>query len=799
MNDLLQRQLLKVPALKSLVLMVIVITFFHERSVPWSPVTGAIAGLILALIACLFISHSRWVWLCWAGALIMIISSRIAVHAPSEFSVAHVADTGREILVKGFVASDPVRTKNGIRFALDCDSVFFTRHLGWAVYQRVMVRMNDTIHAVPRYGDGLRIYGRLNRPTGERNPGEFNYATYLRQQGIYGVMRVQRPEQMEWSGEWNGSRIYAQWILPVRHTIQHHLHQYHSPLSAAVLSALILGDRTDLPEEIYQAFANSGTVHVLALSGLHTAFLLALLWGLLGFLRIPRRPRVLLVIVTLLYYAALTGFSPSITRAVIMISIVLIGYWLGHSNMAMNNLLIAAIVILFLDPDTLFHVGFQLSFIAVLSILWLYPRFKSIADKIKLYHDRYPAPVRGVVLILLVSAAAQIGTLPLTAYYFNRIPLLASLSNVCVIPLAGMVMALGFVTVGTSLFSVVLTQYYAALNEWMIWMMISVPQVSLKLPLAYVEWYTFSLYAIPLYFAVWIWLTFWKYRPLRMAGFFTILILLNIFLWRQVFFPDHELKIAVVDVGQGDCTVISTPGNKHIVIDAGDRNDLFDYGESVVAPYLRRQGIHRIHYLIMTHPHDDHIGGMAYLIREFEIDTVYHNGRWMRSGIFLETLDQMRRRNLPHRALREGDILRTDDGLWMGVLAPPEIFTDASPETNPNHASLIFLMRYGKNHFLWMGDAEKNHFGRLRKYAYLIRSDVIKVSHHGAENGTSAGFIRQVQPTTAVISVGRFNRFNHPSETVLRGYEQAGAEVLRTDQNGAVIFTADAQRVQRIR
>ncbi len=801
MIDIIRKNLLKLPALKLAALTVCLIFMFTGTGIrfPWSPVVSVSAGLLLATTAYVFHRFSVISNFSWFSAVVLMISARMAPDHTPEDSIVIYSETGRETAVTGYVCSDPLKTKKGHRFYFQTDSIYFTRHIGFPVSGKIAVRLGEGVSTIPEYGDGLKLYGMVSRPFGERNPGEFDYEAYLKREGAAATLSIRLNDFVEYTGKRSGNRFYAGYVLPVKHYILRLFRDLHSPEAASILSALILGVRSELPDEIYEAFSMSGTVHVLSLSGLHVGFILALLWGLFSFLRVPFAWRAVMIAGALWYYAAIADFTPSVTRAVIMATVVLAGELIQRRRMIINNLLIAMILILFIDPDALFHIGFQLSFTAVIAIVWLYPKLESYLLIAGILKEGGNALIRKTIALLLVSFAAQIGTLPFTAYYFYCIPLLAVTANIFVVPLAGLVMTLGFITAATAPLSLTLSGYYAAVNERLIALMTAIPQWFTQIPLAYTDFYRMSVPMLVVYFLILAWLALWKFRPIRMAGLYVLLIGVNAAVWYRAFDNEKYLTVTFLDVGQGDCAVVRTPEDRIILIDAGDRNETYDYGESVIAPYLRKQGISRIHYLIMTHPHDDHIGGIAYLARHFDVDTVLHNGLPVRSGIFFEILGEMRAQKTPHRPLREGDAVSTSDGVHMFVLSPGADYLEGKPYDNINNGSLVIAMRYGRHQILWMGDSEQNRFGHFNKYAYFMKSDVIRVSHHGAGNGTSPDLIRMVQPETAVISVGKFNRHNHPSAQVVQAYEMAGSEVLRTDESGAIVLRSDGITLQRIR
>lgn len=288
---------------------------------------------------------------------------------------------------------------------------------------------------------------------------------------------------------------------------------------------------------------------------------------------------------------------------------------------------------------------------------------------------------------------------------------------------------------------------------------------------------------------------------IRKYAMITGLAFLVFFVWEPLWGSDRPLEMIFLDVGQGDAAVIRTPQRKTILIDAGDCSGNFDQGEKVVAPFLRKIGVDRIDYLIMTHPHDDHIGGINYLLKHFDIGQVIDPGQFYRSDVYDSILSQIAQRNIPRHITRSGDVLAIDNDVTLYFIHPRKQYVsgNAHAPLGTNNTSLVFQLRYQGVKALFMGDAELPSLSEMDDYSEILQSDILKVGHHGSWNGTSPVFLSKVQPRFAVISCGEFNKFNHPSPAVVGNLIKIGANVFRTDQHGAVIFKADANGIYRIR
>jgi competence protein ComEC len=406
-----------------------------------------------------------------------------------------------------------------------------------------------------------------------------------------------------------------------------------------------------------------------------------------------------------------------------------------------------------------------------------------------------------IIALLLVSIAAQIGTIPFTAFYFYKIPLIALAANVLVVPLSSFVMGIGFVSAIVGTFSLTAAQWFANVNEFSILIMVKIAEWSSQIPLAYIEFYRMDLWSIFLFYLALSYFLLWKNITVRKYGLIAALVFSLSLTWKPVFFPENDLQLIFLDVGQGDAAVIRTPGNKIILVDAGDCGGNMDQGEKVVAPFLRKIGINRIDYLIMSHPHNDHIGGFDYVLRHFDIGEVIDPGQFYRSDVYFSILSQIHERNIPRRIVRSGDLLAIDNEVELYFMHPrkPYVSANAAAPFNTNNASAVFQLRYRGVKALFMGDAEHLSLGELEQYSELLQSDLLKVGHHGSWNGTSKEFISKVQPRFAVISCGEFNKFNHPSPAVVRDLVLSGSRVYRTDIEGAILFKANENGINRHR
>ncbi len=284
-----------------------------------------------------------------------------------------------------------------------------------------------------------------------------------------------------------------------------------------------------------------------------------------------------------------------------------------------------------------------------------------------------------------------------------------------------------------------------------------------------------------------------RVRPSKEALALSVLVLFAVGVWQQALRPRTEaLEIVFLDVGQGDCAFVRTPGGRTMLVDGGsEASGTSEVGLRVIAPFLRRQGINRVDVVVLSHPHEDHLAGFVAVMNEFRIGMVLDPAIAHGSDSYSELLATVRDKRTPFRRAEKGQVIHLGDGVRAEVLHPSAVrLSNTGDDTNEN--SIVLRVTYGRTSVLFTGDAGSAAEQDILAAGTRVRSDVLKVSHHGSDDATSAEWLDAVRPRIAVISVGRNNRYGHPSRNVLERLESRGIRICRTDQDGAVVVTQPA-------
>jgi len=735
---------------------------------------------------------------------------------------------------------------------LDIESVEdMTPYLDWM--QPISGGARVTLSGSPlalHCGDVVEVPLRLRTPERYRDPGAWSYADELLTEGI-GVFASAHSDHVQVVSSsppsWNCRLFAAQsWAASRLRSIVDSSAKERLPAKlrlssddAALLSAMLFGDRSGLSSALRESFERTGTFHLFVVSGLHVALLAASLFWMLRRLRLPQSAAVLLTIAITTGYALLTGFGLPEQRALAMVSVYLLARWLDRDASALNALGAAALAVLVWSPRAIFESSFQMTFLIILAIAglavpiserWLRPHWRAL-DQLYLFrldahlHPRLaqfrvrvrmagelsaglvgerlrPLPawlLRALfwsLNALIFGLCAELCMALPMALYFHRAVWLAMPLNLLEVPLLGFLLCCAMAMFCTSLLSPWLAELPAAATALLLHLMRSVIDHLQRAPLAGLRIPAPPPMAIIIACASIAFgcIALRARRRLWLASGLLALAIVPL----AVFFPAPTLlhpgllEVTALDVGQGDSLLVVSPDGHTILIDAGGpigRNTAitsgWDIGEEVVAPYLWSRRIRRLDAVLLTHAHSDHMGGMPAILRDLRPRELLLSIEPGDSPGLQALLAEAHSLDVPIHHLHAGEAFPWSD-LQATILSPEPEYTN--PGVPVNDDSLVLRLDYQRASVLLEGDAEAASEATMLYHHRVAPASLLKVGHHGSKTSTNPDFLAAVAPQDAVISVGRNNTFGHPRAEVLERLEDAHIRTFRTDLAGAETF-----------
>jgi len=714
-----------------------------------------------------------------------------------------------------------------------------------AVQVKLAKQEEQTTAAAWTRGQKVTLQGSIEQPTAARNFGGFDYGKYLRTQRIHWIFKAAGASSIEVkSGGISGSVLLGE-VDKLRQRFGSQVERLFPGWQAGYMKGLLIGLADDLEPDKYTQFTQLGLTHILAISGSHVAINVGLLFGLLRLFRVTRETSTLIVLCFVPIYVLLTGFSASVIRSGIMTMLGL--YLLRQRRLkdGLNVLSAAALLMLLWEPNYLLNVSFQLSFAVTAGLIIFVPLILPLLGWL-------PTKIRSTVAI---TVAAEIVSFPLTIYYFNQLSLLSLAANLLIVPVIGLI-ALPF---GTA--ALLSSLIWLKLGTWIAYPVILVNKVTFLAT----EWLTSHsgfmtywqspglLWIVGYYLVIYGLLLLSKRsltqrsvqsatddtvplpdRPVRPPSksyysfggnnfkHYTMMISLSISLIAMLIYGYRPLNsrgvghVQFIDVGQGDCTLITTPSGVNILVDGGgtvsfrkpgegwrDRREPFEVGAKTVVPLLKKRGVHRLDIVIVTHGDQDHIGGLQAVIEQFPVGALLFNGSFSESKTLAMLMQTAVDKKMPIYAVSRGMILKPDSSTRLEFIAPlmhdleevtPGSVIPYIKEQNPE--SVLFRLEMDGASFLFTGDTDE---GTERKMLALEHQespegefndigsvDMLKVAHHGSKTSTSALWVRRFQPIASVISVGATNTYGHPNAGVLERIAQSGSIIFRTDLQGEI-------------
>jgi len=689
--------------------------------------------------------------------------------------------------VSAVVIEEPLRRPSGTTVVVEI------RRIGSGANSRATwgrARLTLGRHVALHPGDWMRAWVTLRRPRGFRSPGAFDLTAYLARRGVHVTGRVWQDPEARRTGRSATSPVTV--VTRWRRAVMRALVRGVDEPTRQVIAALVLGRGEALSSDLRESFRRAGVFHVLVVSGLHVTLVAGVAVRLLGAV-LGRSERLLVGtdvdrwarvggLVPVAAYVVLVGPSVSVGRAALATLLAVLALACGRRVGPGRLWGMALIAVAVMWPGSPREAGCQLSFASVGGVLLAMPREpvrQALRERIR--------------TLLIVAMTVTVVTAPVTAFHFDALAPVGIVANPIVVPLFGTaVLGPGLLAAALAPVAPSGAAWLFAVAGWIVQPGLVVTQAlgSMAPMLPVPRPNPLELLALYGVLAGWFWRDRLACRTVALGAAFVLAVAGGWWMWER--HAPGRLRVAFLDVGQGDAAVVELPDGRVLVVDAGGfPGSDFDPGRAVVEPYLRSRKIARIDALVMSHAHPDHARGLPRLVERFRPREFWWAGVGGEGPSWEVLRDSLRRHGVPVRTLARGD---RPPGFAhvVEVLHPPSGWE--APGLNDD--SLVLAVGGPTSRVLLTGDVEAAGERAMRAARVALASPIVKVPHHGSRTSSTPGWAAGVAPRIAIVSVGADNPYRLPAPDVERRYRALGACVLRTDVCGTITVLADVDAAQ---
>ena len=646
-----------------------------------------------------------------------------------------------------------------------------------------------------KYGNKIKLEGTYIKPSKSRNYRGFDYSNYLKTENIYGT--IEQNGKIELIKEKNINYLFIN-LYKVKNKIIKNINNKFPEETRGLFLGILLGDKSSIEENVRQNFADSSLSHILAVSGTHISYVVICISVLFKKLKLNKNIRKVLTSLVLFMYLYLVDFSVSATRAVIMSTIVIMQMLFYRKQDTITTIAFSSIIILINNPYSILNIGFLLSYGGTIGIILFVNRI-SIESK-EDFFQRFKSYLKD---ICIVTISAQTIIMPIIIYYFNTISFTFIISNIIASLIIGPIIMIGLVIIAISFFKIPIISLIIRFYNILIVILVRTADIISKIPMSKIYLKTPTTLEIIFYYSVVFLIALLIYIKKSNRKFIKKTIQIDIYNLKNFFINNRnkvlifisivslisitsikipkELKINFIDVGQGDSCLITTPQNKKVIVDSGG-SESYDVGKNVLLPYLLDKRITKIDYIMISHFDTDHCKGFEYVLENIKVKNVIISKQSETSENFKQIMKIIRKKRINLIIVQKETKIKIDNFTTVDILSPQsENIAD-----NMNDNSIVAKFEAYNFSILFTGDASEKIEKELIKEKINLKSDILKVSHHGSKTGTSEEFLKSVKPKIALIGVGENNKFGHPTKDVIKRLTENKIKIYRTDTDGEI-------------
>lgn len=642
------------------------------------------------------------------------------------------------------------------------------------------------------YGDLIELKGKYLIPSEARNYKGFNYREYLKTKKIYGTIKLDSFKIIEK----NNLNYFSIASNKIRNYIINKSNELLPKETSRLLNGILLGDKSEIAEDIIENFKESNLSHLLAVSGVHTGYIILGVTFLLNKSHFSKKWMYVITIFSLVLYMFITNFAVSVVRACLMSIFVLISNLFYRKADLWATISLSLLIILLINPFSINEIGLQLSYLGTIGIILFVKNIEGILIKIKT--NKFLAKLASVPI------AAQCMIMPIMALRFNKVSLTFFISNILASPLLGLNIILGFITIFVSSLSVKIGAIFGVPLNFSLKALIFIADFTSKIPLSSILVKTpYFITIIFLYIVIlssnYIYSNGNRnlfqekfYILINHKSFKKVLAIIIVLVILFNLFPavSQDLKIHFIDVGQGDSCLIIMPNNKKILIDGGEGKT------DVLLSYLLDRRIKQIDYIMISHFDSDHCNGLIEIIENLKVKNIMISKQAYFSDEYINIANIINSKKINVTYVKQGDSFNITREIKLDILYPPEDLE----YKDLNNNSIVAKLTYNSFSILFTGDVESAETNILNSYSTeALRSTVLKVAHHGSKTSSSEKFLEAVKPKIALIGVGENNKFGHPNSEVLQRLNDINCKIYRTDEMGEITIYINKKGKMKIK